>query len=183
MSSGIAAGMAAGDGVAGLTLARSSSSRSMAVCWARTFLCSSRARCVDSALDCSALARQRSWGRAGSEPSALHLPRQASGLAAAQSHPLPRHCVTNTSFPEARARDARRTRPPLGSGHRAEAQGPLLGAPGAAAFLAPELPMTALACLSPSAKQAKQGVGMTLCVQGAQGTQHEAAGLAEAGAS
>lgn len=61
------AGAAAGHGVAGLTLALSSSSRSVAICWALTLLCSSRARCVDSTLDCSALTRQRSYGQVRAE--------------------------------------------------------------------------------------------------------------------
>lgn len=82
---GVMAGTAAGHRVAGLTLARSSSSRSMAICWFITFLCSSSARCVDSALDCSALTRQRSCSRVRAE-SLLH-----SGLTvpagAVQSHP------------------------------------------------------------------------------------------------
>lgn len=56
------AGVTAVHGVAALTLAFSSSSRSMEICWTMTFLCSSRARCEDSALDCSAVTRHRSWG-------------------------------------------------------------------------------------------------------------------------
>lgn len=48
------------EGGAGLTLALSSSSLSMESCWTMTFLCSSRLRCADSALDFSAATRQRS---------------------------------------------------------------------------------------------------------------------------
>ena len=103
---GLTAGIIAERGVATLTLAFSSSSRSMAICWTMTFLCSSRARCVDSALHCSAFTRHRSWGWVRSEDTCPLDPPPAptSGPtappAAVQTHlPLP-HYATNTSFLE-----------------------------------------------------------------------------------
>lgn len=84
---GHVAGPAAERGAAGPTLARSSSSRSTAVCLATTRLCSSSARCVASALDCSALTRQRSCGGVRAE-GALPAP---GGLCKATASPTPCH--------------------------------------------------------------------------------------------